>query len=277
MLGGRHPWRPRGSQLGWEKRLDESFQGGAAEPRGTDSHRAGSDWAQKMLCIIVPDRRTASPEFFFREFVHDGCRLDHSLSVSCTKEMHTKTKSKDAFPVTCVAWRFCREQSPRGFAALARLSYFARRTKTAMLLRLLFQKYKLELTTGIHAHSHEKWIHIFWVYRDYSNSLTLSNASELCRSWTSINHIQIDKEKENFVVACLRPSQAGIVKREMAFSRGSRAVTAKKCTKKGNVFFLSCFAMPSYCFFDFLVQIELLLLIASETFFRLISSSFVSG
>ena len=35
---------------------------------------------------------------FFREFVHDGCRLDHSLSVSCTKEMHTKTKSKD--------WRF---------------------------------------------------------------------------------------------------------------------------------------------------------------------------
>ena len=152
---------------------------------------------------------------FFREFVHDGCRLDHSLSVSCTKEMHTKTKSKDAFPVTCVAWRFCREQSPRGSAALARLSYFARRTKTAMLLRLLFQKYKLELTTGIHAHSHEKWIHIFWVYRDYSNSLSLSNASELCRSWTSINHIQIDKEKENFVVACLRPSQAGIVKREI--------------------------------------------------------------
>ena len=65
MLGGRHPWRPRGSQLGWEKRLDESFQGWAAEPRGTDSHRAGSDWAQKMLCIIVPDRRTESPEFFF--------------------------------------------------------------------------------------------------------------------------------------------------------------------------------------------------------------------
>ena len=22
------------------------------------------DWAQKMLCIIVPNRRTASPEFF---------------------------------------------------------------------------------------------------------------------------------------------------------------------------------------------------------------------
>ena len=156
----------------------------------------------------------------FREFVHDSYRLDHSLSASRTKEMHTVRKlsvwyklpisntvypkTKDAFPVTCVAWRFFREQFPRaGFSALARLSYFARPIKTATLRRLLFQKYKLELTTGIHAHSHEKWIHIFWVYRDYSNSLTLSNASELCRSWTSINHIQIDKEKENFVVACL--------------------------------------------------------------------------
>ena len=24
------------------------------------------DWAQKMLCIIVPNRRTPSPEFFMR-------------------------------------------------------------------------------------------------------------------------------------------------------------------------------------------------------------------
>ena len=92
---------------------------------------------------------------FFVSSYKTRYRLDHSLSVSCTKEMHTKTKTKDAFPVTCVAWWFCREQSPRGFAAIARLSYFALRTKTAMLLRLLFQKYKLELTTGIHAHSHE--------------------------------------------------------------------------------------------------------------------------
>ena len=169
MLGGRHTWRPRGSQLGWEKRLDESFQGWAAEPRGTDSHRAGSDWAQKMLCTIVPDRRTASPGFFFVSSYKTRYRLDHSLSVSCTKEMHTKTKTKDAFPVTCVAWWFCREQSPRGFAALARLSYFALRTKTAMLLRLLFQKYKLELTTGIHAHSHEN---VAWKVNSHFLSLS---------------------------------------------------------------------------------------------------------
>ena len=30
------------------------------------------DWAQEMPCIIVPNRRTVSPEFFFREFVHEG-------------------------------------------------------------------------------------------------------------------------------------------------------------------------------------------------------------
>ena len=33
------PRRPRGSQSGWEKRRDESFQVWAKEPLGTDSHR----------------------------------------------------------------------------------------------------------------------------------------------------------------------------------------------------------------------------------------------
>ena len=71
-LGPIHPRRPSGSQSGGEKRWDESFQIRAKEPLGTDSHWAMSkfkwmpapDWAQKMLCIIVPNRRTASPEFF---------------------------------------------------------------------------------------------------------------------------------------------------------------------------------------------------------------------
>ena len=62
-----HPWRP-GSQSGWEKRRDESFQARAEEPLGTDSVKQilAPDWTQKMLCIIVPNRRTASPEFFLR-------------------------------------------------------------------------------------------------------------------------------------------------------------------------------------------------------------------
>ena len=62
-----HPQRPRCSQSGREKRRDESFQARAEEPLGTDSHWTISkrikrmlalDWAQKMICIIVPNRRT---------------------------------------------------------------------------------------------------------------------------------------------------------------------------------------------------------------------------
>ena len=94
------------------------------------------DWAQKMLCNIVPNRWTASPDFF------SWFRTRRLLAPSGfvwlrTKEMHAVRKLSvwyklpisntvypktiDAFPVACVAWRFCREQSPRGFSALARL------------------------------------------------------------------------------------------------------------------------------------------------------------
>ena len=68
-----NPWIPRGSQSGQVKRRDERFQAWAEQPLGTDSHRTISetvkrmlvpDWVQKMLCIIVRNRRTASPEFF---------------------------------------------------------------------------------------------------------------------------------------------------------------------------------------------------------------------
>ena len=62
-----HPRRPRDSQSGREKRRDESFQGWAEEALGTDSHqtiskRSSEYWPligrKKMLCIIVPNRRT---------------------------------------------------------------------------------------------------------------------------------------------------------------------------------------------------------------------------
>ena len=64
----------------------------------------------------------------------------------------------------------------------------------------------------MNAESHENvaWkvnSHFSSLYRDYPNSLTSSNATELFWSWFSINHIQVHKEKENFVIACLRPSQ----------------------------------------------------------------------
>ena len=47
----------------------------------------------------------------------------------------------------------------------------------------------------------------FNLYSDYSNSFTLSNASELFLSRIPNNHVQGQKEKENLAVACLRPPQ----------------------------------------------------------------------
>ena len=49
------------------------------------------DWAQKMLCIIVSNRRTHL-QSSFHVFVHDGYCLDHGLCGSCTKEMHAVRK-----------------------------------------------------------------------------------------------------------------------------------------------------------------------------------------
>ena len=49
------------------------------------------DWAQKMHCIIVPNRWTHLLSSF-RVFVHDRCCLEHGLSGSCTKEMQALRK-----------------------------------------------------------------------------------------------------------------------------------------------------------------------------------------
>ena len=75
-----HPRRPRGSQLGREKRRDESFQVQAKERLGTDSHRTisknssgcrlliGHKKCFVLLCPIGEQFLLSS----FREFVHDG-------------------------------------------------------------------------------------------------------------------------------------------------------------------------------------------------------------
>ena len=174
-----HPQRPRGSQSGREKRRDESFQVRAKEPLGTDSHRTISknssgcpapDWAQKMLCIIVLNRRTHLLSSF-RVFVHDGYCLDHGLSVSCTKEMQSGNFQFDI-------------KYPSDIKILS-----ARKLKT------LFQKYKHQLqqvftlasaracvniyreflkdTTAADSHENVAWksefIFFFSLYRDYSN------------------------------------------------------------------------------------------------------------
>ena len=95
-----HPWRPTGSLSGREKKREESFQVQAREPLGTDSHRTiskNSSWCwlliehKKFFVLLCP----IGKQFLLssiREFVHDGYCLDHGLSGSCTREMHTVRK-----------------------------------------------------------------------------------------------------------------------------------------------------------------------------------------
>ena len=88
-----HPRRPRSSQSGWGKarRKFSSTSGRTPGYRLSADHfqavkqMLAPDWAQKMLCIIVPNRRRVSPEFFSwvrtrrllslqtYRFVHQAC------------------------------------------------------------------------------------------------------------------------------------------------------------------------------------------------------------
>ena len=66
--------RPRGGQSGLEKSRDESFfffffgkpPGYRLSPENFKPVKRilAPDWTQKMLCIIVPNRRTESSELF---------------------------------------------------------------------------------------------------------------------------------------------------------------------------------------------------------------------
>ena len=82
------------------------------------------DWARKMLCIILPNRRTVSPELF--SWVHTRSITD------CLAHAPKKSTQSGNFQFDI--------KSPSDFKILS-----ARKMKT------LFQKYEIELTTGIHA------------------------------------------------------------------------------------------------------------------------------
>ena len=147
----KHPRRPRGGQLGQEKRLNESFQVRAKEPLGTDSHRTisknssgcrlliGHKKCFVLLCPIGEQFLLSS----FRVFVHDGYCLDHGLSGSCTKE---NARSQETFSLIKI---------PSDFKILS-----------ARKLKALFQKYKLQLTTGIHAFSATSVLRKY-IYREF--------------------------------------------------------------------------------------------------------------
>ena len=68
----------------------------------------------------------------------------------------------------------------------------------------------------------------FNLHSDYSKSLTLWNVCEPCQSWIPKNHIQVQKEGGNFVVACVLP----LYNVKLGISRRSRAVKPKYVQKR---------------------------------------------
>ena len=131
-LNRSHPRRPRGSQSGREKRREESFQERAKEPLGTDSHKfkrmPAPDWAQKKkLCIFVPNRRTHLLSFLVFSYM---TAMSRSRLVCLMHQRNARSQETFSFDI----------KYPSDIKILS-----ARKLKT------LFQKYKLQLTTGIHA------------------------------------------------------------------------------------------------------------------------------
>jgi len=130
-----HPRRHRGSQWGRGKRRSESFQVRTKEPLGIDSRRTicinSSGYRllighKKCLYYCAQSANTSSLVLFVCSYTTAIC-LDHSLSGSCTKEMQAVRKLFDI-------------KSPSDFKILS-----------PRTIKTLFEKYKLQLTTGIHA------------------------------------------------------------------------------------------------------------------------------
>ena len=88
-----------GRSVGPGKKARQSFQAQAEKPLFTDTHRTISKrsseyWLltghKKCFVLLCPidEKHLLS---YISEFVHDGYRLDHGLSGSCTKEKCTKS------------------------------------------------------------------------------------------------------------------------------------------------------------------------------------------
>ena len=97
-MGQFHPQRPTGSQSGWEKRHNERFQAQIKKPQILPDHfqtvkrMLAPDWVHKMLCIIVPNRRTASRVLFVS--LYTTAIVSPYLSGSFTKVVLARETSK---------------------------------------------------------------------------------------------------------------------------------------------------------------------------------------
>ena len=132
-------------------------------------------------------------------------------------------------------------------------------------LKTLFQKYKLELTTGIHAcinhafvnirefkitrqltatkTSHEKWIHIFSV------SIMVISTCLLCQMQANSSGAEFLSTISS-LIACFCPSQKVIIRHfHMVVVQWRQRNVQKSVMHMQSC----CFALSSYCFLYFLV------------------------
>ena len=134
-----HPRRPRGSQSGREKKQDENFQVRAKEPLGTDSYRTISKNSSGCRLLIG----------------HKKCFVllcpigkQHLLSSFC-EFVHTAIDSITA----------CLAHAPKKCTQSANFQFDIKSPSDFKILSA-------------------RNSHFFSLYSDYSNSLTLPNASE---------------------------------------------------------------------------------------------------
>ena len=131
-----HPRRPRGSQSRPEKMRDKSFQVRAEEPLGTDSHRtisktASACWLliehKKCFVLLCPIGEHISWVLFMCPYTTATVSI-----TACLAHVLKKCTQSGNFQFDIKA--------PSDFKILS-----------AGKIKTLFQKYKLELATGIHA------------------------------------------------------------------------------------------------------------------------------
>ena len=129
-----HPRRPRGSHLGWEKMRDESFQVRAEEPLGTDSHRTISKNSSRCRLLIK----------------HKKCFV-----LLCPVSEHISWfLFLCSYTTAIVSITACLAHAPKKCMQSGNFQFDIKSSSdfkilSAWKLKTLFQKYKLQLTTGI--------------------------------------------------------------------------------------------------------------------------------
>ena len=208
------------------------------------------DWAQKMLCIIVHNRRTVSPEFFFASsyttaIVSTTACLAYAPK-KCTQSGNFQFDIKSASDFKILSAQKLTTLFQNTSLSLPQVFTLASVTSCANIREFL--KIPRRLTTT--KTSHEKGNSYFSV------SIVVIPTRVLCQMQPNssgaefLSTISKFMKRMDFVIACLRSSQ----NMKLGIFTGSRAVDGKEMYKKNVMHEQSCcFILSIYCLSDFLV------------------------